>query len=429
MLLRDISHHRNKLLLVRYVTTHPISKEKTIMKTSILALASALAGGVSSQVVNHPNPTHNPLSKKNKMKAFGSATVVHGREQYSRSIQIEYSCADTLGWVDGQGDGCNWYEAIDLPGCPIYGQDAGILGVAADNCCHCAGTGPVVMVTPVPTPAGTGVLSTAPPVVAVTPAPTPAPAEETTGESTSLAPEVENPCTICPNGPDDGYDDIRPYTDDNRTCKELIDDAKLYETGSDDCGLFEFDELQCCYTPPKNPCIICPDGATAGDDFVPEYAANSEIRGTCKELIEAAKQFESGSDACGLYEIDEAFCCHPGLNHAPTPLAVATPVATPPPVMVETPGGNNGKVLGMAIAGVSVLSFMALAIYYLRRMASNANGPQANNAGSVIPTAVVVNMDPEIAEAPFSKGTPLRPDPHASAPPPYAPHASAPPLD
>jgi hypothetical protein len=89
-----------------------------------------------------------------------------------------------------------------------------------------------------------------------------------------------------------------------------------------------------------------------------------------------------------------------------------------------------GKEVGMAIAFVSVVAFMAR-LDYLRRMAFNANSPQKNTAGSNIPMAVVVNMDPETAEAPLSKGNPLRPPyaPHASAPPPYAPHASAPPLE
>jgi len=60
-----------------------------------------------------------------------------------------------------------------------------------------------------------------------------------------------------------------------------------------------------------NPCIICPDGATAGDDYIPEYEGNTA---TCSELIEGAKQFESGSDACGLYDIDVTNCCAPEMT-------------------------------------------------------------------------------------------------------------------
>ena len=50
-------------------------------------------------------------------------------------------CTDTPNWVDGSGDGCDWYEASDTAGCPATGNEyEGIMGVAADNCCHCATT-------------------------------------------------------------------------------------------------------------------------------------------------------------------------------------------------------------------------------------------------------------------------------------------------
>jgi hypothetical protein len=56
----------------------------------------------------------------------------------SSSMCIE----NTVGWVDSSGDGCYWYEANDLPGCPNHGSSyAGDMGVADDNCCYCAGTG------------------------------------------------------------------------------------------------------------------------------------------------------------------------------------------------------------------------------------------------------------------------------------------------
>ncbi len=53
----------------------------------------------------------------------------------------------TVGWVDSFGDGCDWYEVHDLPGCP-YGGNAfdGGMGVADENCCFCAGTGVSVIV-------------------------------------------------------------------------------------------------------------------------------------------------------------------------------------------------------------------------------------------------------------------------------------------
>jgi hypothetical protein len=119
---------------------------------------------------------------------------------------------------------------------------------------------------------------------------------------------VENPCTICSNGATAGYD-FAPYASidgDLTTCAELINATKLYEAGSENCGYSQFHELRCCYEVPENPCIICPNGASAGDNFVPEYEENTH---TCKDLIDSARQFESESDACGLYDVYVGFCC------------------------------------------------------------------------------------------------------------------------
>ena len=167
-----------------------------------------------------------------------------------------------------------------------------------------------------------------PTVAAMTPAPTPAPLD--TGTVTG----VDNTCIICPDGTD--VDNFAPYADtgDFRTCANLINEAKLYETGSDDCGLFEFEELNCCYKKPDNPCNICPDGATAGDEYVPEYADNSVTRATCKDLIDWAKQFETGSDACGRYDIDVAYCC-------PSPASVDDS-AVAPTTTASTLGAGTG---------------------------------------------------------------------------------------
>ena len=68
-----------------------------------------------------------------------------------------------------------------------------------------------------------------------------------------------------------------------------------------------------------NPCVICPDGATVGDYFIPEYGRNYL---TCLELIDGAKLFESGSEACRLLDVELAFCCPPVPNPAPTPVPI-----------------------------------------------------------------------------------------------------------
>jgi len=49
---------------------------------------------------------------------------------------------NTVGLVDVLGNGCDWYETFDMPGCPSWGHGLdGGMGVADDNCCFCAGTG------------------------------------------------------------------------------------------------------------------------------------------------------------------------------------------------------------------------------------------------------------------------------------------------
>ncbi len=120
----------------------------------------------------------------------------------------------------------------------------------------------------------------------------------------------DNACVICPNGPGTGLDDYPPYAagGDTRTCADLIDEARQYESGTADCGRAELDEYACCYSEPVNPCIICPGGVTAagGEGYVPEYDGNDA---TCAELVAGATLFESGSDACALWDIDIEYCC------------------------------------------------------------------------------------------------------------------------
>jgi hypothetical protein len=53
-----------------------------------------------------------------------------------------------------------------------------------------------------------------------------------------------------------------------------------------------------------NTCIICPNGATAGDDYFPEIEGNNL---TCSQIIEFAT--ESGSKFCKLASIVSAYCC------------------------------------------------------------------------------------------------------------------------
>ena len=117
-------------------------------------------------------------------------------------------------------------------------------------------------------------------------------------------------CIVCPNGATTG-NDFAPYADygDPSTCGEIVDDGKSYDSFSEWCGLAEFNyKPYCCPTVPENPCVICPNGAMAGDDFAP-YADNGDPS-TCAEIIDAAKLFNAGSRECGLAGMYEATCCY-----------------------------------------------------------------------------------------------------------------------
>jgi hypothetical protein len=254
----------------------------------------------------------------------------------------------------------------------------------------------------------------------------------------SVLPECCPPstCVICPNGPSTGLDDYAPYAidGDGRTCAELIQEALTIESGTEDCGWAELnDGIECCYSEPANTCIICPDGVTAslGDDYVPEYDNNTA---TCADLITGAMRFESGLDACGLYDIDAAFCCPPGMTTPPTPTPTTPRVTTSQPsnshpqssmptsrtsdshppsnpgednsseVIPVTVDRQNAKsISAISISFVAGITLMALAVYLLRERASTAQAPQTSNPGGIVQmpegcvtTAVAMPIDPEI---------------------------------
>ena len=142
---------------------------------------------------------------------------------------------------------------------------------------------------------------------------------------------LKNPCITCPNGVTVGDDfvlnaSINEADDAALTCGDLIYYATQIETESDYCRIFgEFDESYCC--PPEvtpaptpmpgddsltsttisstlayevdNPCIICPNGATAGYDDIVPYP-NSTTPGTSSELIDAAKLQRVGPKIAGI---------------------------------------------------------------------------------------------------------------------------------
>jgi hypothetical protein len=119
--------------------------------------------------------------------------------------------------------------------------------------------------------------------------------------------QVENPCLICPDGATSG-DDYAPFAfKDPITCKEIIDNAKLFETGSFWCAEYEVAGLICCTTTPDDPCTLCPNGITVADDYEPYNNGD-----TCSDKLDFYANFDAMSDACtiGRSASDiESRCC------------------------------------------------------------------------------------------------------------------------
>ncbi|KAL3778011.1 hypothetical protein ACHAW5_003434 [Stephanodiscus triporus] len=68
-----------------------------------------------------PYPTYSPISSSPTTSSKPSSCT-----------------GDTANWVDIEGDGCNWYELNDSPGCEASGNVyTGVMGPATENCCYC----------------------------------------------------------------------------------------------------------------------------------------------------------------------------------------------------------------------------------------------------------------------------------------------------
>ena len=127
----------------------------------------------------------------------------------------------------------------------------------------------------------------------------------TASVDTTGAKEVVNPCNICPNGATAG-DDVAPHAEDGDpiTCKELIEAAKLFETGTYWCGVYEMNEQTCCppTEQPVDPCTICPNGITVADEIHTDFG--------CSDLVGLVSLWESESNFCKIGgEVYESMCC------------------------------------------------------------------------------------------------------------------------
>jgi secreted trypsin-like serine protease len=76
---------------------------------------------------------------------------------------------------------------------------------------------------------------------------------------TGEQPTNDDLCTVCPNGATAG-EDYTPYIDTGgfTTCGKIIELAKEYKIGLEDCANAEMYKVLCCFAVLVSPCIICP---------------------------------------------------------------------------------------------------------------------------------------------------------------------------
>jgi len=124
----------------------------------------------------------------------------------------------------------------------------------------------------------------------------------------------DNLCTICPNGITN-REDYTPFIadGDTTTCKALVDEVNFF--GTDFCDGTSIYEMLCCPSEDREPCTLCPNGITAGDDYQPNIEDGDTA--TCKELIDVtAMVLSEGDESCEGSKIMQAYCC-PGAEENP----------------------------------------------------------------------------------------------------------------
>ena len=133
-------------------------------------------------------------------------------------------------------------------------------------------------------------------------------------------PKETSVCSFCPSGLTNP--DLVLPTDGGVTCAMAMAYVSTITDIDPNCAKVNLAKALCCVPIPTvvdNICIICPGGATAGDDSAPCADTDVEIPlmivgmvdnpSTCAELIDAAKQYESGSKGCPSSEIHKLYCC------------------------------------------------------------------------------------------------------------------------
>ena len=148
--------------------------------------------------------------------------------------------------------------------------------------------------------------------------------ESMLGAERLCCPGVSDGCPVCVDGL---TVDESTVLDEGRgrTCATLIEDALTTDPDSNRCQNMKRSEATCCPPPAEDPCPVCPGGITV-DGTTPV----TDDR-TCDNLVSDARTVESTDDICqamlGLMET----CCPEGSEVATTDAPVA-PVTTDAPV-------------------------------------------------------------------------------------------------
>jgi len=104
-------------------------------------------------------------------------------------------------------------------------------------------------------------------------------------------------CIICKNGITTTFMP-RAEIGDTSTCKQIVQNAAMFDTDSDMCQALLDVEDVCC---PFNPCKFCVDQVVTANEDTSETG--------CGELLELATLFELESNVCDELKKAELTCC------------------------------------------------------------------------------------------------------------------------
>eukprot|EP00579_Thalassiosira_antarctica_P011605 CAMPEP_0201924994 /NCGR_PEP_ID=MMETSP0903-20130614/13937_1 /ASSEMBLY_ACC=CAM_ASM_000552 /TAXON_ID=420261 /ORGANISM="Thalassiosira antarctica, Strain CCMP982" /LENGTH=315 /DNA_ID=CAMNT_0048462595 /DNA_START=99 /DNA_END=1046 /DNA_ORIENTATION=+ len=155
-------------------------------------------------------------------------------------------------------------------------------------------------------------------------------------EFVCCSPEVTNPCSVCPDGATAGDDfTLDSDSEDSVTCGQMIEYAKMIETGTDMCAGLQGAEMVCCPSPAENPCPICSEGLTVDEGTVIPDADGI----TCGDLVGYALNTEEDAEMCDDFKGVESVCC-PASSVEPKSKATKSSLSTS---MLSSKVGKQAK--------------------------------------------------------------------------------------